>query len=114
MADEENGRATLADLSHALTAFDDKITVPRRQRFVDDQNLGSDADRRSESKSRLHPGGIGLKGLIDDIGEFGKADNPVEFASYVVRRHPKTHRAEEDIVASGIFRMEAGAELEYG
>ena len=54
VADEQDGGATGADFTNALEALGDEIAITGRQRFIDDQYVGINADRGRKRQPRLH------------------------------------------------------------
>ncbi|MOA08938.1 hypothetical protein D3C78_1287400 [compost metagenome] len=65
----KKNRAPLLKLSQETHALLRKESVTNRQRLIDNQNISIDMSNNGERQTSLHPTGIGLYGLLDEISQ---------------------------------------------
>ncbi len=112
--DEQDGdalRAKLVDFSHAALA---EIDVPYGERFVDQENFGIHIDGDGERQTDDHAAGVGLHGLIDELADFRELGNFIKFAIDLLGRETKDRRVQINVLASGEFGIESGAQFQEG
>jgi hypothetical protein len=64
--DEENGHATLAELSHASQAFLPKGLITFRRHLIDDQDVGVHLGGDGKAKAHHLAGGVGAQSRVDE------------------------------------------------
>ena len=103
--------AHLVDLSHAALAEAD---VAHRQGFVHDQDVGVQVNCDRERQPHQHAARVGAHGLIDERADLRECQDLVELAVHLARRKAEDGAVQVDILPAGVFRVEAGAQLEQG
>jgi hypothetical protein len=69
---DKEQRALLLKPAEESHTFLDEKNIANRQRFIDDQDIGSHMGRDCESETHCHPAGIRFNRLIDEFTDVRK------------------------------------------
>lgn len=67
-----------------------------------------------EGETHGHAAAVALDGGVEEFFDFGEGNDLVEFGFDLVFAHAEDGAIEEDVLAAGEFRVEAGADFEEG
>src|SRR5207253_9719228 len=112
VADEYHGPALARDVAHLAEAFLLELGVPDGEHLVDEQDLRLQVRGYREREPYLHAARVALHGGVEKAPDAGELDDVVEAALDLGLPHPENRPVQEDVLASGQFGMEAGADLE--
>src|SRR5262249_11816342 len=83
-----------------------------RQHLVDNKDLRLQVRGHRERQARVHAAGIALDGRVDEAANLGEVDDVVELVGYLAPAHAQDRPVQEDVLAAGQLRVEAGSDLE--
>src|SRR6266853_6205443 len=89
-----------------------KLYVTNRENFVNYEYLRFQMRSDSKSKSNIHTARVAFHRRVDVRIDFGKRYDLVELGSYLGLRHSQDCAVQDDVFASGQFRVETGAYLQ--
>ena len=81
MANEQHCAAGARYVSHFIDATSLKFSVADRKHFIDEQNILVEICGNGESQSNVHSARVMLHRSVDELLDFGKADDVVELAA---------------------------------
>src|SRR5205807_4791590 len=110
--DENQRHAAILHLLNRGNALRGELLVADGEHLVDQQYVGIDVDGDGESEADVHAGGVGLDGLVDELGDAGEGDDLVEARVDLLARKPEHDAVDVDVFAAGDFGMESGAKLD--
>ena len=102
-------RLNSANLSRHLCV---KPFVADGEHFVHEQHVGIDVNRDREAEAHVHAGRVGLHRRVDELLHLGELDDLVEAARDLALGQAEHDAVDEDVLAAGDLRVEAGAELD--
>ena len=112
VADEDHrpaGSGHLADLAETFLLEPD---IANGEDLVDDQDLGLEVRRHGEGHPHVHADRVVLDRRVDEALELGEGDDLVDLAADLASGHAEDGAVQVDVLESGQFGMEAGADLE--
>ena len=112
MADDDDGAALVAEPVEAFEAASLEGVVADGQYLVDEQDLGFDVDGHGEAEAYVHARGVVAYGFVDELVQFGEADDVVEALADVAGGESQDGAVEVDVLAAGEFGVEAGAQFQ--
>ena len=68
--------------------------------------------RHGEREPHVHAAGVALHRRVEELLDLGERDDLVELARDLGAAHAEDGAVEEDVLAAGQLRVEAGADLE--
>ncbi len=80
--------------------------------FVDQQNIGVDADGHRKSQAQTHPARIGSQRLVDELADARKLDDLLEALVHLAAGQSHQRGVDANIFGSGEIGMKPGAEFE--
>ena len=80
MANEQHCASGSRYVFHFIDATSLKFGVAYGEHFIDEQNILIKIGGNGESQPNIHSAGVTLHRSIDELLDFGKADNIVELA----------------------------------
>jgi hypothetical protein len=89
-----------------------KSSVADGQRFVDDEDIGINADCGRERQPSLHAGRVCLERLIDDIAQLTGIDDRFDLFLDLRAFHPEAEATHHDVLRPSVLGMESRAQLE--
>ena len=104
-------RRNSANLSRHLWV---KPFVADGEHLVHEQDVGIDVDRHGKTEPHVHAGRVGLDRRVDEVLELGELDDLVEPLGDLALGQAEHDAVDEDVLAAGDLRVEAGAELDEG
>src|SRR5271166_3432610 len=105
---KKDSSAAPADFAHLSQALLLKRQVTHRQHFVNDENLGLQMGRYRKRQPHIHATRVMLHGGVDELFDFGKRDDFVEFGGNLCLTHTHDGAIQENVLAAAEFGMEAG------
>ena len=111
---DEQGSALFAEFADTVEALVLKISVPHRQRLIDDQDIRTNRRGDGKSQPHLHTAGIGAQRLVDVVTNFGESlDFRHEFAN-PISEQPINLAAHVNVLPAGEIGMKAHAQFQQG
>ena len=86
--------------------------IAHGQHFVDDQDFRFEVGRDGEREADVLPGTVALDGRVEVPADLGEFDDAVVLRQDFPAPHPEDTTGQEDVLPSGEFGVEAGADFE--
>src|SRR5919108_1141004 len=112
--DEHDRAPGMLEVENAVDALTLKGLVAHGEDLVQQQDVRLDMRRDRETETHVHAGGIRLHRKVDEAFELGERNDLVEPLADLLPLQSVDRAAQEDVLAPGELRMEAGAEFEQG
>ena len=112
VADEQDGAAVAADVAHLPEALALERRVADGEHFVDHQDLGFKMRRHRKRQPHVHAGAVALDRRVEEAFDLREGDDLVELADHFGAAHAEDRAVQENVLAAGQFRVEAGADFE--
>ena len=113
VADEQDG-AVLVDGNrlHLAQRLFLKACIAYRKDLINDQDLRLQMRRHSERQPDIHAAAVALHRRVEKSFDFGEVNDLVEFLPDLRPGHPEDRSVQKDVLATGQFRVKAGADLQ--
>ena len=105
-------RPDAAEVLHPPEAALLELGVADREHLVDEQDLRLEMRGDREREAHVHSARVALHRRVDEPSDAGELDDLVELARDLAPPHPEDRAVQEDVLAPGQLRVEAGADLE--
>ncbi len=112
MRDEDRRDALALQIAYPCEALHLKLGVAHGEDLVDEQHVGLEVRRNRKSETHVHAGGVPLDRRVDEPFDAGEFDDVGELGRDLAAAHAKDRGAQEDVLATGQFRMKAGTDLD--
>ena len=112
MRDEDDRSTALLELEDLPEASALELLVPDCEDLVEQQHVGVDVRGDRKPQAHVHPRGVRAHRQVDELFEAGEGDDLVQLLAHVRTFEAVDRTVQEDVLASGQVRVEAGAELE--
>ena len=112
MGDEDDRAAARRDLVHLRQRLALEGGVADREHLVDEQDLRLEVGGDGEGEPHRHAARVALDRRVEEALDVGERDDLVEAAADLGAAHAEDRAVEEDVLAPGQLRVEAGADLE--
>src|SRR5262249_8395795 len=99
---------------HLAETFFLKLEVAHRENFVNKQNFGLEMGRHRKGKAHLHSRAVVFQRCVEEPFDLRKTHDGVKLTKDLALAHPQNRAAQEHILATGEFRMEASADFQEG
>ena len=100
------------DLAHLPQRLALEGGVADREHLVDEQDLRLEVGGDGEGEPHRHPARVALHRRVEEALDLGELDDLVEAGADLGPAHAEDRAVEEDVLAPGQLRVEAGADLE--
>ena len=107
-----HGPALLRDLVHLRQRLALEGGVADGEDLVDEQDLRLEVGGDREGEPHRHPARVALHRGVEEALDVGEGDDFVEAVADLGAPHAEDRAVEEDVLAAGQLRVEAGADLE--
>ena len=114
MRHQEDARAALAEPVHPLAALPLELHVADREHLVEEEDVRVDVGGDGEAEARDHPGGVGAQRRVEKLLDPREVDDLREAARHIATGMAEDRAVQEDVLAAGELRVEAGADLQQG
>jgi hypothetical protein len=114
VGNEDEGGAAVDDFADALKTLLGKEHVAHAEGFINNQDVGLDADGDGEGESHHHAGRVSLHRLFDEVADVGEGGDFIEAPGHLRAGQAIDRAIEKNVLAAGELGVEAGAELEEG
>ena len=112
MRHQQDGLVAAPELRELVEALVREAFVADGQHFVDQQHVGIDVDGHGEAEPHVHARRVGLHRRVDELPQLRELDDLVEAPLDLALRQAEHDAVDEDVLAAGDLRVEAGAELD--
>src|SRR5581483_4092264 len=112
VADEDDCPPLLRDVAHLAEALALKLGVPNGDDLVNEQDLRLEMRRDCERETDLHAARVALHGRVEEAGDARELDDLVKAAHDLGAAHAEDGPVQENVLAAGQLRVEAGPDLE--
>ena len=109
---QQDRLAAPLELGELVEALVGEAFVADGEHFVDEQHVGIDVDRDRETQPHVHARRVGLHRRVDEVAQLGELDDLVEAPGDLPLGQAEHDAVDEDVLAAGDLRVEAGAELD--
>ncbi len=109
---QEQGHALIEHASHPRDASLLKSGVADGEDLVDDEDVRAHADRHAERQPSVHPAGVHLHRLIQELADVGERGDLVEPCVHLASRDPQNRAREVHVLTPRELRVETAAEFE--
>ena len=111
MADEKYRLALLLELLELVIALCLEEHVADTESLIDDQNLRVDVDGHRERESYEHSARVGLDRLVDKVADVSEGNDFLQPGIDLLAGEAHDRTVDINILQTGVFRVEARAEL---
>ena len=99
-------------LLHPAEAAALELRVADGEHLVDEQDLRLEMRGDREREPHVHAARVALDRRVDELLDAGEVDDLVELPRDLAALHAEDRAVQEDVLAPGQLRVEAGADLE--
>ena len=100
------------DILHLAKTLLLELRVAHGEHLVHDKDLRLEVGRHREGEPHIHAAAVALHRRVEKPVDLGEGHDLIELAFDLQPAHPKDRAVEEDVLAAGEFRVEAGAHLQ--
>ena len=112
MRDQQDRFVAPAELGELVETLVREALIADGKHFVHEQHFGIDVHGHGKAEAHIHAGRVGLHRRIDEVLHLGELDDLVEAAADVLLGEAQHDAVDENVLAAGNLRMEAGAQLD--
>ena len=112
VGDEDDRPASLLELGDPGEALPLERLVADGEHLIEQENVGVEEGGDREAKAHVHPRRVRADRPVDGLLELRESDDLVEALLELPPTQPLQRAVQEDVLAPGEIRVEAGAELE--
>src|SRR6202030_918807 len=113
VADKDYGPALVGGhVLHLSETLFLKLGVADGQHFVDQKNFGIEVGGDGEGETHIHSAGITFHRRVEESFHFGEGDDLIELPFDLSARHSEDCAVQEDVFATGQFRMKTSSDFE--
>src|SRR5882757_9246651 len=98
MSDENYSAPFARDFAYLAQAFFLERDIADRKHFIHEQNLGIEVCGNCKREPHVHATGVSLHGSIDELIDFSKSNDLIEFACDLGAAHAHDRAAQKDIL----------------
>ena len=109
---EDDRPAGALEVLHPSDAAALELRVADRERLVDDQHVRLEVRCHGERQPQAHAGGVALQRRVEEAFHAGERGDLVEARAHVAAGHAEDRPAEEHVLSSCEFVVEACADVE--
>ncbi|OQA42175.1 MAG: hypothetical protein BWY52_02294 [Chloroflexi bacterium ADurb.Bin325] len=112
MADKQDRPAAARDFAHFPEAFLLECGIADGKDFIDNKDFRVQVRGHGEGEPHVHAGAVAFDRGVDELLDLGEGDDLVELAADFGLGHAQDRTIEEDVLAAGQLRVEAGTHLQ--
>ena len=111
VAHKDDSAATAGDVVHLVEALFLELVVPYGEDFIHEEDISLQVCRYGKSQAHIHATGVALDRGFEEFLNPREVHDFIEFGLDFMAVHAEDGAIEEDVFASGKFRVEASANL---
>jgi hypothetical protein len=107
-----DGSAVLGNGTQLAEALALEVLVADCQHSIHDENLGVQVRGDSEGQPHVHAAGVPLDRGVEERRDTGEIDDGIKLSLHLGSGHAKDRAVQENVLATGEFGVETGADFE--